>query len=145
MKNKETKVILIIVGAVLLICCSLAGIFAVLTLFAARPRDAFEQARNVQRTSDINTLTNALSQYTVTEGNSLDDFDIPSCPQVAAIGTGSRSVDLGALVPLYLATLPLDPVTGSEDDTGYEICLEGNSVVISAPHAESGEKISVRR
>ncbi len=143
--TKELKVILIVVGAVLVTCLAIAGIFAVVTLVTANPRQAFEVARNVQRTTDVNSLANALSQYSITEGNSIDDFDIPSCPQVAAVGTGSESVDLSALVPLYLVELPQDPEIGSRADTGYEICLVDSAFVISAPHAEGGEEISIRR
>ena len=55
-------------------------------------------------------------------------------------------VDLNYLVEMdYLGSLPVDPVAASENGTGYEVMRKGHTIKISAPHAESGEEIWVRR
>ncbi|MCA9378859.1 type II secretion system protein [Candidatus Dojkabacteria bacterium] len=120
------------------------GILATIAIVIINPAKAFADARNSQRTSDVSTVLNAVSNYTSRQGQSVDDLGtIATCPSVSVIG--SSGVNLaGSLVDQYIGSIPVDPSSGNAADTGYRICKSASGrVTISAPSAENGESISV--
>jgi type IV pilus assembly protein PilA len=130
----------------ILIVVALIIILATITIIAINPGKNFQDTRNAQRSSDVTSILNAVTQYTSEEGNSLAAFTINACPTPTAIGTGG--VDLASiLVEEYIVEIPKDPQpAGTDADTGYTICLtDTGRVEISAPNAEGGKTISVKR
>lgn len=146
------------------------GILAVLmgiVLVAINPAKQFRQANNTKRSSDVNTILNAIGQYEVDNHGVLPtgiDTTVreicagAACPSSA----GTNTVDLcsapSALAPTYVAALPTDPLSAaggtqvsncSSYDTGYQVVATGasnaNRVTVIAPLAESGASISVTR
>ena len=115
------------------------GILAVLlsiVLVAINPARQFAQGRDTQRTSNLNSILNAVGQRMAdNKGVFAGSFTINlvtyTCPTIptaidgvdsAAGGTG---VDLSCLVPTYIPTLPSDPSGGlTAPDTGYQIYVE---------------------
>jgi prepilin-type N-terminal cleavage/methylation domain-containing protein len=132
-----------------LVVVALIAILAAVTIVAINPAKNFADTRNATRSSDVNALLNAITQYTSEQGNSLGDFGtVPLCTATpAAIGTGAGNINLSTnLVDEFIVAIPMDPSTGTAADTGYTICqTAGARVQIDAPDAENGKVISVRR
>ena len=108
---------------------------------------------NEKRQSDVNTILNAVNQYTV---DHWDDLRLGISTVASEIcKTNARSciglADLRELTKnkLYLIQLPFDPIcpkTCKENGTGYTIQISANArITVSAPHAELGEIIQVTR
>ena len=99
-------------------------------------------------------ILNAVTQYTSEEGNAITDFaGIRACDDLlgpSSIGTtgvklaGPTPTD--GLVEEFLVEIPRDPSVGTEEVTGYTICVTaGGRVQIDGPNAEDGKIISVKR
>lgn len=135
-----------------LIVIALIAILAAITIIAINPQQNFQDARNTQRSADVNTILNAITQFSARQGNLITDLDggngLPDCttPGAANIGTGTGNANLvGELVPTYVVSIPIDPQGTGETDTGYTVCTTGTGRVrVSAPLAES-TTISVER
>jgi prepilin-type N-terminal cleavage/methylation domain-containing protein len=134
----------------ILLVIGLIAILAAIVIIAINPARQFAQARNTQRSSDVNAILNAVHQNMVeNQGVWTCSEDIPTTSTgIKATGTDIYS----CLVDTYLAELPLDPVEGyftseTDYDSGYEIMQSGTTgrVTVSAPEAELGETISVTR
>lgn len=134
----------------ILIVIALIAILAAITIIAINPQQNFRDARNTQRSSNVNTILSAFTQYTSQQGTTINDFGtLPACSGTpACIGTstsGPACIDLTGLSPTYLVSIPTDPSGGTDADTGYEICTEASGrITVSAPDAE-GTTISVSR
>lgn len=136
------------------------GIIAVLAgsvLIAINPARQFAQARNSQRTSNIEAILNAIGQN-IADNKGL--FKCGSPAVVIAIPTSSpmaisatSTFDMRTcVVPTYLAELSVDPTVGSFNSTstyvtGYTIQQDVSTarVTVSAPGAELGASISLTR
>lgn len=133
----------------ILVVVALIAILATITFIAINPAKNFRDTRNAQRSSAVNEILNAVTQYTSEQGNSVGDFGaIEACDDgTDNIGSGAGNINLSTLlVDEFIVEIPADPSGGSDEDTGYDICLTaGNRVQISAPSAEGGATISVQR
>ena len=136
----------------ILVVVALIIILATITIVAINPGKNFRDTRDAQRSSDVNAILSAVTQYT-TDGNTLP-AGIDACdPANWKIGSaiGTDGVDLGALLTGtgdtdYMVGIPMDPSVGTAEDTGYIICTIGTRVQIAAPNAEGvGKEIAVRR
>ena len=118
-------------------------------LMELNPSNNFSETRNVQRASDVNQILNALSQYRSEAGNSINDFEnLTYCSEeYNFIGKDIGLIDLESqLVDEYIVGIPFDPQIGSDNNTGYTMCLaEDDRIEITAPFAEQGQFISVSR
>jgi prepilin-type N-terminal cleavage/methylation domain-containing protein len=140
----------------LLVVIGILAVLLAITLIAINPAKQFQQANDTQRASDVNAILNAVWQYGVDNNGQLTGLDI--------VEGGSGSAELinptntaglcAALVPDYIAQIPVDPTTGdwtdcSDYDSGYQIYMaapvDGGRVTVVAPAAEGGNPISVTR
>lgn len=141
----------------LLIVIGILGILLAIVLVALNPAKQFAQADDTKRQSDVNAILNAVHQYAADENG-----DLPGGITTTPTEISNAGADIcAALVPLYLAQLPVDPDTGDGSPvdaagcvdvagylTGYEISTSAtnNRVTVSAPDAEGdGVVISVTR
>lgn len=141
----------------ILVVVALIIILATITLVAINPGKNFRDTRNAQRSADVTQILNAVTQYTSEEGNSISAFGtINPCTEVLAdgshIGTAAGNINLAGtaaaplLVDEFIVAIPTDPSNGTDEDTGYVICVTtGGRVQVSAPSAENGKVISVKR
>lgn len=135
----------------ILVVVALVAILAAITIIAINPGKNFADTRNAQRSADVAEILNAVTQYTSEQGHTIDDFGtITECTTGSdPIGTDTvgGSIDISTLlVDDYIVAIPQDPLDGTEDDTGYTICVtSGGRVQIDAPNAENGKTISVMR
>jgi prepilin-type N-terminal cleavage/methylation domain-containing protein len=105
----------------ILVVIGMIALLAAIVLIAINPARQFAQGRNTQRTSNVETILNAVGQ------NLADNKGIFTCPgatidatkRTICEGTGCGTLaagvitDLSCLVPTYIsANLPLDPNGG---------------------------------
>ena len=134
------------------------GILAILTavvLVAVNPARQLMQARNTERSAEVNSILSAITAYIADPINNgavpASGGTIVSCSTSGTvwsnIGTSTAAgfVNLKTdLAPTYIADMPMDP-SGTEGDTGYDVCQStANRITVSAPSAE-GATIQVTR
>ena len=86
----------------ILVVIGIIAILAVIVLIAINPARQFKQARDAQRTSNVNAILNAVGQFTADNKgdlpagitNTLSDIPVALCSD---------------LIPTYLPALPTDP------------------------------------
>ena len=133
-----------------LLVVAVLGILAAIVILAINPSKQLADARNAQRKLNVNTIINAVYQYSIDNGGSL----LATIPTTTATGickTGAICtglVDLTALTlnQKYLTSVPSDPSSSTPNSTNYTIIASTNSrVTVAAPAAENGAVISVTR
>jgi type IV pilus assembly protein PilA len=131
----------------ILVVVALIIILATITLVAINPGKNFRDTRNAQRSADVTQILNAVTQYTSEEGNSIAAFGTITNCTLGNSSIGTDGIDLAAvLVDEFIVAIPMDPSVGTEEVTGYEICVtDGGRVQIDAPNAENEKSISVKR
>lgn len=132
----------------IILVVAVIAILAGIVIFAVNPTKQLADGRNSQRRTDVNTILNAVYQYTV------DNSALPSTITTTATGvckTGASSctglIDLSVLSlnGKYVVSLPIDP-QASGNSTGYNISKDSNGrITVSAPSAEQGASISATR
>jgi type IV pilus assembly protein PilA len=146
----------------LLVVIGILAILLAIVLVAINPARQFSQANNTQRSSNVNSILNAVHQYAAdNNGTSPAGINTTVKTILAPVTDATIQVDLcAALVPTYIADLPLDPTDGTETpaasvctdalaeyNTGYRIVVSAsdNRVTVDAPFAELSEIITVTR
>lgn len=133
----------------ILVVIGIIAILAAVVIVALNPARQFAQARNTQRWSNINTLLNAVGQRMadsrglwVTGGTCTAALPAAATP----IGSGAGNMDLSpCIVPTYVATMVMDPSTGTAANTGYTIVQGANGRITIGATGELSETIAVTR
>jgi type IV pilus assembly protein PilA len=148
----------------LLIVIGILAILLAITLVALNPAKQFAQSNNTKRRSDVNAILNAIHQYSADHKGLLTGLGIPTeavagagCADANTANVADTGVDLcTAIVPEYMAALPVDPQTNNGApvtdctvayDTGYTVIssVSNQRITVCAPDAELNEAISVTR
>lgn len=146
----------------LLLVSGILVILLAITLVALNPARQFAQSNNVKRTNDVNTISNAIHQYAADSGGVLDGLGIvvDNVPHsISNTGAVGEADVCAALVPQYIAALPVDPQVDDGEaiaesgctgayETGYEVSAStaNNTITVIAPSTELlGAPISVTR
>jgi len=116
----------------ILIVIGIIALLATIVIIAINPARQFAQARDTQRTSNLNAILNAIGQYTA-DSKGFIPAEITIAP-ARNIQNGASNADLCArLVPTYMPALTADPTLadGQIDstectaaagyDTGYTV------------------------
>lgn len=130
----------------ILVVIGIIAILAAIAIIAINPAKQFAQARNSQRTSNVNSILNSIGQRMAdNKGVFAGEFTVGgssyTCPTIpAADGIDSASGGIGTnfdcLVPTYVPSLPIDPGTVTAPDTGYTVALNAaGRVTVCAPNA----------
>lgn len=107
----------------ILVVIGIIAILAAVVLIAINPARQFAQARNSQRTSNVNAILNAIGQRIADNKGLFTSagctIDIPTTEStICATGTSvtacpAGSIDIRAcLVPTYVSEIPVDPSAG---------------------------------
>jgi prepilin-type N-terminal cleavage/methylation domain-containing protein len=113
------------------------GILAAIVLIAINPNKQLAQARNAERRSEVNTLYKALEQYLI--DNQGYPVGITETEQDICINNNTTGcVNLGVLVPDYVAGIPEDP-----SGISYKIGIVDSRVRVRASEAELGSTIAI--
>ncbi len=141
---------------ILLVVAAIA-ILAGIVIFAVNPNKQLGDTRNAQRRADVNTLLNAVYQYSIDNGKLPTTISIgSSCdvPSQEICRDGSNCSGLTDLYTFlvgatakYLPGIPFDQSTPTANGTGYQIYKNNVSgrVTVCAPLAEQGITISATR
>jgi len=136
-----------------LVVIGIIAVLAAVVLVAVNPSRQFAQARNSQRTSNVNALLNAIGQN-IADNRGQFACAAGTLPSSATpIGSESGEYNLrSCIVPNYLPEIPTDPSDGTLTDTstystGYSVYQDTSTkrITINAPSAELGQVISVTR
>ena len=135
----------------ILLVVAAIGILAGIVIIATNPGKQLGGTRNAQRRVDVNTILNAVYQYSLDNNGSLPatitNTDTAICLDV---GTCTGLIELSAdLVPDYVVSIPIDPnVTATAGATvGYTISTSTvtGRVIVTAPGAENSATITITR
>lgn len=139
-----------------LIVMGIVAVLATIVIVAINPGRQFAQARNTQRTSNVNAILNAIGQYVADNKGLLPSAITSTTSNISNTGTNL----CGVIVPVYMPVLTADPslangamsdgqITSTECgsyDTGYTVVKDANGrITIAAPLAELSATISITR
>ncbi len=117
--------------------------------------NAGAEKRNAQRRSDVNTMLNAIYQYSIDNNGNIPE-SITDTEREICVSEDYKKTDCGELAwlgellknEMYLVSLPVDPSGNcSANGTCYTVMLsyETGRVIVTAPDAELGVSIQVRK
>jgi type IV pilus assembly protein PilA len=132
-----------------LLVVAVIAILAGIVILALNPAKQLAESRNAQREVDVNTILNAVWQYSIDNNGTIPSGITATATEICKTGgTCTGLVDLGVLTTNeeYLVSIPVDPTGESTNGAGYEIqSTAGGRVTVSAPDAELSATISVTR
>lgn len=140
----------------ILLVVAAIGILAGIVILAINPNKQLGDTKNAQRSADVNTILNAVYQYTI-DNNGVAPATITNGVACGVAtqeicktgGTCTGLTDLGVLTTnaKYLVAMPTDPVGASTNGAGYEVYKNAatSRITVCAPDAEQGATISVTR
>ena len=138
----------------LLVVIGIIAILASVVIVALNPARQFAQARNTQRSANVNAILNAIGQ------NMADNRGVFTCGAGAIPTSDTNMANTGGydvascLVPTYLPSMPFDPSASgahwtdtTDYNAGYSVSREATQgrVTVKATAAELGVVISVSR
>lgn len=133
---------------ILLVVAAIA-ILAGIVILAINPGKQLGDTRNAQRRADVNTILNAVYQYTIDNSGTLPASITTTQTEIcktAATCTGLIDLSVLTASEKYLVSMPADPTGSSTNSAGYEIKKSANGrITIAAPDAEQSTTISVTR
>ena len=143
-KNKQGFTLL----EILLVVAAI-GILAGIVIFAINPAKQLADTRNAQRRVDVNTIANAIYQYSIDNKGEFPGVITNSAQEICRtteVTCDGISLSVLTLDGKYLVAIPVDPSKGNESGTGYRILVNSNSrITVDAPIAEGDAAISVTR
>ena len=134
---------------ILLVVAAIA-ILAGIVIVAINPGKQLGDTRNAQRKSDVNTILNAISQYSVDNNGVLPAGITGTSTEICATGAASCTglVDLTVLTAngKYIVSVPNEPQSVTANGAGYMVSKTVNGrITVSAQYPEQGATISATR
>ena len=134
---------------ILLVVAAIA-ILAGIVILAINPGKQLGDTKNAQRKVDVNTILNAVYQYSIDNSGTLPASITSTSTEICKdSGACTDLINLGVLTASekYLTSIPSDPKGGVlASGTGYYISKSANGrVTVSATQAEQGATISATR
>ena len=127
----------------ILVVIGIIAILAAVVIVALNPARQFAQARDTQRSSNVNAILNAVWQRMVdNRGVWVTGGTCTATLPASASFIGTSGVNLEpCLVPTYLPSMVWDPQTGDAADTGYTIQQTASGtaagrITVAAPDTE---------
>ncbi len=133
----------------ILIVIGIIAILAGIVIIAINPAKQFAQARNSERTANINAILNAIGQRIAdNKGVFAGEFTIGSSTYTCGVLPNPRdeisssmaanitdqTSDLGCLIPTYIPALPSEPAGSTADQYTVVVGATGR-VTVCAPEA----------
>lgn len=139
----------------ILIVIGIIAVLAAIVIVAINPAKQFAQARNTQRTANVNAILNAVGQRMadnkgIFEGEFTINSESYKCGVIPnpkqeisesmATNTTNETGNLGCLVPTYIPTLPKEPLGETGDEYTIEKLSNGR-IQVCAP--EAGQETAI--
>jgi prepilin-type N-terminal cleavage/methylation domain-containing protein len=122
----------------ILLVIAAIGILAAIVLVAINPNRQISQVRNAERRSEVNTIYKAIEQYLIDTG-SYPAGITTAIQDICINGNITNCVNLGVLVPDYIASIPIDP-----QGVAYKVAINGgNNRVMVYSGGELGQTIII--
>jgi prepilin-type N-terminal cleavage/methylation domain-containing protein len=127
----------------ILLVITLIGILASIVLIAINPNRQLAEARNLKRFDDITKINQALEDYFVVN-KAYPTGVTQSYQDICPPSGGSNCVDLSALVPDYLPSIPIAP-NAAAGTTGYTVAIntKNKQLSLEAKTPELGSTIVI--
>lgn len=126
----------------ILVVIGLIAILAAIVIIAINPARQFAQGRNSQRTSNVNSILNAIGQNIADNKGVFNCAAFPLPPSTAVKNIDNANANIrGCIVPTYMPEIPFDPSTGhftsaADYDTKYTVETNATGrVKVCAPDA----------
>ncbi len=132
----------------LLLVIGIIAILAAIVIVAINPTKQLGDARNAQRRADVNTILNAVYQYSIDNNGTLPSTIETTAKAICRSGVTvdcTGLINLNVLTGAYIVAIPADPQTATATSTSYTIVKSGNRITVAAPDAEQSAAISVTR
>lgn len=135
----------------ILVVIGIIAILAAVVIVALNPARQFAQARNTQRSSNVNTILNAVTQRMVDNrgvwnSTCTGPLTVALPSSATNIGSGATLVNLNPCVaPTYVVSVPFDPSGGDAIDTKYQIWQDTDGRIHVKAAGELSELIEVAR
>ena len=138
----------------LLITLVVITIVARAGFLALNPAGQVSGARNTERSLHLQAIMNAIRQNMADHTGQIflcASGALPTSTKKMATGAGNYDI-ASCIVPIYIITLPFDPVASSSHyasnanyDTGYNILFNASTtqITLSAPSAELGKSVTL--
>ncbi|MBP7006480.1 MAG: prepilin-type N-terminal cleavage/methylation domain-containing protein [Candidatus Pacebacteria bacterium] len=149
MKSKSNKTNRGFTLIEILIVIGIIAVLAAIVIVAINPAKQFAQARNTQRSANVNAILNAIGQrmadnkgifegqFTIS-GESFTCGVLPNPEEeiadTMATNTTNETGNLGCLVPTYIPTMPKEPLGDAQDQYTVEKLSNGR-IQVCAPEA----------
>lgn len=144
---------------ILLVVAAIA-ILAGIVILAINPSKQLGETRNVQRRADVNTIMNAIYQYSIDNSGNLPSGIDSTATSSQVFGTNTSSCDTGCtatttvaaclslastLVPTYLVGIPYDPAGSTSFSDYYVNKFSSGRIEVGACDPEQSATISIMR
>ena len=118
----------------ILVVIGIIAVLAAIVIIAINPARQFAQARDAQRSNDLNAILNAVGQR-FADGKGIFSGCPDTIPQGTAstsakvidMATGGSGVNFSCLAPTYMSALPIDPSNPTAPSTGYKIWQDSSN------------------
>lgn len=136
-----------------LLVVAVIAILAGIVIIAINPGKNLGDARNSQRSADVNTILNGIYQYTLDNNGvlptAITTSDLEICKTGASPCTSLADLAVVTTAGTYLVAQPVAPecpTNCAANGNGYLVKKDANSrVTVTAKNPEQGKTISVTR
>ncbi|MDQ3076037.1 MAG: type II secretion system GspH family protein [bacterium] len=133
----------------ILLVVAAIGILAGIVIIAINPSKQLGETRNAQRKADVNTILNAVYQYTIDNSGVLPASITTTATEICASGgTCSGLIDLSVLTTSekYLVGIPNEPQKTNVNGAGYMVKKSANGrITVDAQFEEQSAVITITR
>lgn len=133
---------------ILLVVAAIA-ILAGIVIVAINPGKQLADTRNAQRRVDVETILNAIYQYSIDNKGNIPSNITTSAVEICKTGgtcTGLADLSVLTLNEQYITAMPVDPSGGSTNGTSYTVMKTANGrITVAASAAERSVIISATK